>query len=82
MAVEDGYPVPSRSGLAALIEEHWQTHARDLYRELKRIGELESAALRKADETIEDARSRQAAGLTVREAWEAAMREVALAVPS
>lgn len=79
--IEDGYPVPSRTALAALIEEHWQTHARDLYRELKKSGELESSALRKADETIEDAESRKRAGLTVREAWEAAMREIALAVP-
>lgn len=81
MSIEDGYPVPSRSSLSALIREHWRTHARDLHRDLVRTAELASESERKADETIAEAEARQRSGANVREAWEAAMRNVALSVP-
>lgn len=72
---------PSESELASQIKAHWREHAPNLYRQLRRSGQLDQAALREARATREAAETFQRQGADEYTAWSEAMRDHALNLP-
>lgn len=71
---------PSDEDLTAQIERHWQDNDPQRHARLRRAGTLRESAQDMAEATARLARNLQHSGLAPYEAWDQAMREVALSL--
>jgi hypothetical protein len=70
--------LPDLKTLAEQIKDHWKQFSPQLYRELKKEGELDRRALSTASRTHRYCETLEMQGYNPLEAWSEAMREVAL----